>query len=161
MSVFENPAALPRAFVPARVRRVPDPRRRLEEMGSARDFSEESWVSSGDGAPVEENGPAALALRASGSDLVVSADAARRTLIATSIADWPGWTARDASGAPLPVETVNHAFVGVWIPAGRTELRLSYEPRSFRAGLLLFAAGLAACVAAAVLPRRAQRRRGE
>jgi len=163
MSVFENPAALPRAFVPARLRRVPDARRRLEEMRGARDFRAQAWLSSGEGPPEEPNGPAALALRASGNDLILLADAPRRTLVATSIADWPGWTARDASGAVLPVETVDHAFVGVWVPAGRSELRLSYEPRSYRAGLLSLAAGVAACVAAALIGRRprAQRRGGE
>jgi hypothetical protein len=149
--------------VPARLRRVPDARRRLEEMRGARDFRAQAWLSSGEGPPEEPNGPAALALRASGNDLILLADAPRRTLVATSIADWPGWTARDASGAVLPVETVDHAFVGVWVPAGRSELRLSYEPRSYRAGLLSLAAGVAACVAAALIGRRprAQRRGGE
>ena len=86
--------------------------------------------------------------------------APRRTLVATSIPDWPGWTARDAAGATLALETVNHAFVGVWIPAGRDEVRLSYRPRSVRDGLALFAAGAAACVAMAASRRRRHVRRG-
>jgi len=152
MAIFENPRALPRAFVPARLRRLADPGRRLAEMAGASDFAANAWLSS-DGADDEANGPAALSLRASGSDLVVSADAPRRTLVATSIPDWPGWTARAASGEPLEVETVNHAFVGVWIPAGRTEVRLSYRPRSVTYGAVLFAAGIAACLLAAASRR--------
>jgi hypothetical protein len=153
MAIFENPAALPRAFVPARLRRVADPRRRLDEMAASADFGAAAWLSSAGDLTEQPNGPARLALRAVGTDLIVAADAERRTLVATSIADWPGWTARDASGAPLPLETVNHAFVGVWVPAGRTEVRLSYRPRSVRDGMVLFAAGLAASVLLGVARR--------
>ena len=160
MAIFENPGALPRAFVPARLRRVADADRRLAEMAGASDFAATAWLSSSEGAAEEENGPAALTLRASGTDLVIRSQAPRRTLVATSIPDWPGWTARDAGGATLALETVNHAFVGVWIPAGRDEVRLSYRPRSVRDGLALFAAGAAACVAMAASRRRRHVRRG-
>jgi hypothetical protein len=153
MAIFENPRALPRAFVPRRLRRVADARARLGEMARATDFAETAWLSSG-GAPDEPNGPAALALRAPGNDLVISADAPRRALVATSIPDWPGWTARDAGGAALPVEAVNHAFVGVWVPAGKSEVRLSYRPRSVRVGSALFVAGVLACAAIGISRRR-------
>jgi hypothetical protein len=38
MAVFENPRALPRGFVPARLRREPDPKRRLASMAEETDF---------------------------------------------------------------------------------------------------------------------------
>jgi hypothetical protein len=44
-TLLENPRALPRAFVPARVRHQPDERRRLAEMAKAKDFGEVAWVS--------------------------------------------------------------------------------------------------------------------
>jgi len=154
MAIFENPAALPRAFVPARLRRVADADRRLAEMAGASDFAATAWLSSSGSAAEEANGPATLTLRASGTDLVIRSEAPRRTLVATSIPDWPGWTARDAAGSPLTLETVNHAFVGVWIPAGRDEVRLSYRPRSVRDGIVLLAAGAAACVVMAAVGRR-------
>jgi len=154
MAIFENPSGLPRAFVPQRLRRVADPARRLGEMSAAAGFAETAWLSSASDGPAEEtNGPARLSLRAVGTDLVVGADAPRRTLVATSIADWPGWTARDAAGAALALETVNHAFVGVWVPPGKTEVRLFYRPRSVRDGMILVAAGLVACVALATWRR--------
>ena len=129
MAIFENPGALPRAFVPGRLRRVADSDRRLAEMAGASDFAATAWLSSSSatGQAEEANGPARLTLRAPGTDLVIRAEASQRTLVVTSIPDWPGWTARDAAGATLPLETVNHAFVGVWIPAGRTDVRLSYR----------------------------------
>ena len=66
MTIFENPRALPRAFVPSRLRREADPARRLEAMARETDFGETAWIS-GEGAPVEENGsrgPAASRRRA-------------------------------------------------------------------------------------------------
>jgi uncharacterized membrane protein YfhO len=84
-----------------------------------------------------------------GPDFVVEARAAAPTLIATSIPDWPGWTARvDGVGAgaggglPLPTVTVNHAFVGVRVPAGHHVVRLAYRPRSWTLGLGAFGVGV-------------------
>ncbi len=155
MAIFDNPAALPRAFVPRRLRRVADARERLDELARASDFAQTVWVSE-PGTPDEANGEATLFLRSVGPDLVVEARAAAPTLIATSIPDWPGWTAREGERS-LPTVTVNHAFVGVRVPAGEHTVRLAYRPRSWSLGLGAFAAGvllIAAFVAAAATRTR-------
>ena len=74
--------------------------------------------------------------------------------IATTLPDWPGWRA-EAAGAALRIETVNHAFVGMWLPAGKHTVRLTYRPPSFALGLGALAAGLvcAAVIAATARPR--------
>jgi hypothetical protein len=141
MAIFENPRALPRAFVPRRLRRITDARRRLEEMADARDFSETAWLSAGN--PAEQrNGDAQIRLRAVGPDLVVTGTASSPALVATSLPDWPGWTAEEEDGRRLRVETVDHAFVGFWLPAGKHSVRLTYRPRSWNLGLAAFGAGL-------------------
>ncbi|MEP6994179.1 MAG: hypothetical protein ABI968_06615, partial [Acidobacteriota bacterium] len=83
LAVFENPAALARAFVPRRLRRVADPTARIQEMAQAADFGQTVWLSAA-GAPDEANGDAVLRLRTVGPDLVVDAEASGRTLVATS-----------------------------------------------------------------------------
>lgn len=148
MAIFTNPAALPRAFAPHRLRRVADGRRLLEELSRAADFADTAWLSE-PGSPEEVNGEATLLLRASGPDLVIDARAPRRTLIATSIPDWPGWAAREG-GRALPTVTVNHAFVGVYVPAGDHTVRLAYRPRSWSLGLAAFALGAAVCAGMAL-----------
>ncbi len=142
MAIFENPAALPRAFVPRRLRREIEARERLAAMGRATDFAETAWLSSS-GAAEEENGGAALRLREVGPDLLVTASVARRAFVATSLPDWPGWVA-EAGGRKLPVETVNHAFVGFWLAPGEHSIRLAYRPTSWTLGLAAFLAGVAA-----------------
>jgi hypothetical protein len=155
MAIFENPRSLPRAFVPRRLRREPDPGRRLAEMAEAADFSETAWLS-GRGAPEQANGEAVLRLRAVGPDLVISARASSRAFVATSIPDWPGWTAQE-EGRRLPVETVDHAFVGFWLPAGQHSVRLVYRPASWTLGIAAFGAGLVMAGILALAGRSATR----
>jgi len=153
MAIFENPRVLPRAFTPRRIRSEPDAARTLEAMSQASDFSETAWVA-GEAAPEVENVPAGLSLRSVGPDLHVTAEAEGRVFVATSLPDWPGWEARSGSGT-LPLVTVNHAFVGFWLPPGRHVVRLSYRPASFRFGVALSGTALVALAVAALFRRRA------
>jgi uncharacterized protein (TIGR03382 family) len=92
-------------------------------------------------------------VREVGPDLVVEADARDRTLVVTSIPDWPGWRAR-SEDHDLDRTTVNHAFVGFWLPPGRRVVRLSYLPASFALGSAISAAVVAASLLALLLRRR-------
>jgi hypothetical protein len=150
-AVFENPGALPRAFVPRRIRGEPDARKALAEMAEAKDFRQTVWVS-GPSADVA-NGNASLRVREVGPDLVIEADARERVLVATSVPDWPGWRA-EASGRKLQTATVDHAFVGFWLPAGRSVVRLRYLPGSFVAGAALSLLTVLALMLTRLLGRR-------
>jgi hypothetical protein len=158
-TLLENRGALPRAFVPQRVRHQPDPRKRLAEMAGAKDFSETAWLDQpphpnplpeGEGV---KNGPASLRVREVGPDLVVEADARDRTLVATSIPDWPGWRAR-SEDHDLDRTTVNHAFVGFWLPAGHHVVRLHYLPLSWILGSALSPTAVVGLMLTALLRRR-------
>jgi uncharacterized membrane protein YfhO len=92
-----------------------------------------------------------------GPDLVVAGRASSPAFVATSLPDWPGWTARE-DGRELPVETVDHAFVGFWLPAGEHTVRLAYRPRSWTLGLAAFGAGLALASILALAARPATAR---
>ncbi len=155
LALFESRRALPRAFVPRRLRAEPQAAKRLEEMGRTKDFADVAWLDHADSSG-EENGSAALVVREIGPDLVLTADVRRRALVATSVPDWPGWRA-EAAGREVPLTTVNHAFVGFWLPPGHQEVRLRYAPRSFSAGAAL--AGAAFVAAFLVRLRRRTRAR--
>ena len=90
LAIFENPGALPRAFVPRRLRRVADPRRRLAEM-AARDRLRADGVAVGRRAGRRGERRGAVELRAVGPDLCSMRASPRPALIATSMPDWPGW----------------------------------------------------------------------
>lgn len=153
MSLFENPRVLPRAFVPKSIRYEKDPSRTLSEMRGASDFSQTAWVEQAARLPTEENGSALLDLHVVGPDLVVAADASRRAFVATSIPAWPGWRA-DSRGREVRVVVVDHAFIGFFVPPGRSLVRLHYQPRSWNAGLAALAIGLVAAASSAALGGR-------
>jgi uncharacterized membrane protein YfhO len=92
-------------------------------------------------------------VREVGPDLVVEADARDRTLVATSIPDWPGWRAR-SEDRDLELTTVNHAFVGFWLPPGRHAVRLHYLPHSWILGSAFSAAAVVGLMLTALLLRR-------
>ncbi len=156
MALYEDPAALSRAFVAPTIRRVPDGRQALSEMRPARDFSETVWVEEPGRARVEENGRALLELREEGPDLIVAADASAPTLVSTSLPAWPGWTAR-SGGRELDIVPVDHAFVGFFVPRGRSFVRLAYEPPGWTYGLIAFAVGIAALLVTDFRRRRVSR----
>jgi uncharacterized membrane protein YfhO len=74
---------------------------------------------------------------------------------------FPGWHAATPDGIELPVVAVDGAFIGVIVPAGQGELRLSYTSRWFVPGAVIsglaFAAAIAALVRGSQLNRRAPR----
>ena len=152
LAIFANPGALPRAFVPQELRRLNDPAERLAAMRAAPDFAGSAFLA-GAGPAEERNGDAALRIRESGPDLVVEATASARTFVATSLTDWPGWIA-ESEGRALPLETVNHAFVGFWLEPGRHDVRLTYRPTSWALGLAAFSAGGVLCIALALAAAR-------
>jgi hypothetical protein len=152
LSLFENLRALPRAFVPRRLRAEPQAAKRLQEMGEAKDFADVAWLDRAESGE-EENGSAAVTVQEIGPDLLIDADVSKSVFVATSVPDWPGWRA-EAAGREVALTTVNHAFVGFWLPPGRHEVRLHYLPKSFRAGAALALAVLVAGPLVLVLRRR-------
>jgi membrane protein YfhO len=152
LALFENRRALPRAFVPRRIRAEPQVTKQIEEMGETKDFGDVAWVDRADPAG-EENGSAVLTVHEIGPDLVIDADVGKRVLIVTSVPDWPGWRA-GVAGKELALTTVNHAFVGFWLPPGRHEVRLRYLPQSFCAGAALAGAVLVAGLLLVLTRRR-------
>jgi Bacterial membrane protein YfhO. len=152
MAVFENPRALPRAFAPKTIRFESDPSRALAAMAIASDFTEIAWVRAEE-IGERRNGSAEISTREVGPDLLVTVSAPARVFIATSLPDWPGWTA-ESGGTAIRLVTVDHAFVGFWLDLGRKTVRLRYRPASFSYGLASFAIGLAIAAAIGFRTRR-------
>src|SRR5262249_19190877 len=140
--LLENSAVLPRAFVPATVRSVPDGDAILTVLKTITDFSAEGVYSAAPADPPGEairNGPARVTIASSRPQaLALDIDAAAAAVIATSMPAWRGWKAT-LDGAPIEPLMYNAAFLGYHAPAGRHRLELRYVPDSFRAGVLVTA----------------------
>jgi len=57
----------------------------------------------------------------------------RSGFVVISEAKWRGWRAY-VDRHPAKIVTANHAFLGVYVPAGRHKIRLVYLPQSFVIG---------------------------
>jgi hypothetical protein len=157
--LFENPGALPRAFVPRHLRyeasgeaargalgQIPDFAAFgvLEVSDSERDLAGK-WVANGQArVHVESYGAQRLAL---------SIDAGPEgAIVGTSITGWPGWKLR-VDGRRSMLRTYNRAFLAFRVAPGRHSAVLRYWPDGFVLGLALSAATLVACGVSAVLLR--------
>jgi hypothetical protein len=144
--LWENPRALPRAFVPRRVRLGVRPDAEIEEMKAEADFGRRAWIvpPGGDhGPPREEpNGRGWVVAYRHGLGLALTARMRRPGWAVITETAWAGWRAR-LDGREVPLGIGDHAFLALAIPAGWHQAELFYRPRSFEIGLALSAAALA------------------
>lgn len=148
-SLYRNPDALPRWFLPSAAEavpaaEVPDWIARLDDGAKVALLAEEA----GDWRPAGLTGrPRAVeAVTAEPGHLVLrlptpaGVKPAGETLLATSLPGPAGW--RASSGTPV---TVNGAYLGVRLPAAAAEVELRYRPPGFLVGALACLAALAVC----------------
>ncbi|NQV74306.1 YfhO family protein [bacterium] len=150
MFVLENPSVLSRAYLVDRVVTAPS--------------SEELWAKLNDPAflPSSEavvlNAPESLlSLSTAASDststrevqagsysaqhMAFSVNSDReRLLVVSEVYYEPGWTA-EVNGVPAPIVSVDQLLRGVVVPAGQSEVTLSFAPPSFAMGRLLSGIG--------------------
>jgi hypothetical protein len=138
--VLENPHALPRAFVPRRVRYERDEANVLEAMKAVQDFGEVAFIETHLYAPHDApNGPGDVTTR-DNKDFDVNLQNPGWVVISNTA--WRGWRAY-VDGRRVETHFADHAFLGVHVPAGRHRLRLVYLPESFTRGRAISLAALA------------------
>ena len=155
--LWENPRALPRAFIPRQVRAEPTEQQR-EALASIADFAERGVV--GDAGPDwppggwRPNGAATVRIESYRPQrLELAVDARARAVVGTSIPRWPGWRL-EIDGRRAPIFTYNTAFVGFEVPAGARRAELRYLPDGFLAGYAISAGTIAVCLVTIAARRR-------
>jgi hypothetical protein len=161
-TVYENTAALPRAWLVRRVRslsetdalsavrggRLPD--------GTAFQPRRVALVAEGPDVDYGPLDPEARVALSEGSPNGLTATTHSRTPAFLVMADahYPGWRAR-VDGKPAPIVRADHVLRGLPLAAGDHRVELEYRPRSF--GLGMAVSGLALLILA-FAGRRARRR---
>lgn len=126
--VIENHDALPRAFIPRRIR-FERKDQVVQQMSEAGDFADMAWI---EGGPTHEraNGRGAVTIRRKGLEYALRATMESDGWIVVSASAWKGWRAY-LDGRRVETQFANHAFLGVFVPKGTHDIRLVYLPESF------------------------------
>jgi hypothetical protein len=132
--LLENRLAIPRAFIPTIIHE--GSRDVLAGMRTCRDFASEAWIET-DGPPLDlTNGAGVVGVRADGSQLELHTSMRTPGWVVISETAWKGW--RAAIGRqPLKVHFADHAFIGIYVPAGEHDIVLSYHPRAVATGAIV------------------------
>ena len=156
--LIENSRAVDRAFVPRTVRVGVPPDVTLMEMAGEKDYSARAWIRASLENGERANGPGHVTARAIANGYLLDADMLGDGWIVVSTVDWPGWGAY-IDGRRVKTHTANHAFVSVYVPKGRHEVRVVYLPQSFVIGRAITFATLAMLVMAMLFWKRSVRPR--
>lgn len=92
--------------------------------------------------------------QANPTDFRMQVKAPRYSLIASSIPWWPGWKV-ERNGARIDPVRVNGGFLGFVAPPGEIDVRVWYDPWTFRYGSIIAAATLSALLAYPYVSRKA------
>lgn len=155
VALFENATALPRFFFAplAGIEVIPDMTAQLERLKESSFDPQQSVIfsspppefraTSARPAPVEAR--AHLANRRI-NEYSLRVESSQSAVLVLSQMYYPGWKAT-VDGTPVSVYPVNLALTGIIVPAGSHEIRLFFQPRTFRIGLVIsllsaFAVGL-------------------
>ncbi|MBN1656779.1 MAG: YfhO family protein [Anaerolineae bacterium] len=155
-SIYQDPDALPEAWIVHISRLIEDPAARLAALQSPgfdpwREVILERLPAQGHtlpGSPVPTPGRASLR-RDGPAHLTVTVDTAAPGYLVIADTYYPGWQAT-LDGEPAEIYRANHAFRAVAVPAGSHVVVFEYAPLSFRVGAIvtlcstLLLAGLAA-----------------
>jgi len=149
--LLENSRVLLRAFVP-RVVHI-GMNNVIRDMSACRDFGAEAWVETPSLATTAANGSGTVSVRADGSRLLLHASMQSPGWIVVSETAWKGWRATDG-GTPIKLHFADHAFLGMYVPAGDHNIVLSYRPRAVTNGAIVSVAAVVMLVVVAFARRR-------
>ncbi len=157
VTVFENPDALPRAFLVHNAHLAGDAAA-LDEMTQDA-FTPRQTLILADGAPM----PGAGAQRANEQVQIVDYEPERVVLsvhasapgyVLLSDAWYPGWTAR-LDGAAAPIHRADLIFRAVQVDAGVHQIVLEYRPTTFYVGAAVSALAVLVLIGIVLMSRRA------
>jgi len=136
--MYENPHAVPRAYVTHHVERAPESRTLLARL-SAPGFDplRTSYVEGGPDLgpqPTDRPGQSARIVRDESEVVEIETPALEAPgLLVLADSFYPGWHAT-VDGAPAPILPANLLFRGVLLEAGAHRVRFEYRPRSVAIG---------------------------
>ncbi|HYC59720.1 MAG TPA: YfhO family protein [Thermoanaerobaculia bacterium] len=152
--LLENTRVLPRVFLPRRIRYEQQKEHIIFGMSQNTDFADVAWIAAPEYPPHEiVNGRGTLKTRRDGRTWHITADMVDEGWIVLSENAWKGWRAY-VDGKRVNTQYANHAFLGVFVPKGQHEVRVTFQPETFTRGRAITLLTIAGLIAFFVLRRR-------
>jgi hypothetical protein len=147
LSIWENPHALPRAYLASHALKASDENEAAGWLQS-KDFDPRTTVVlQTSELPRTAEGGGGVSWTWRDSDRIeLSVDAKADALLVVSDTDYPGWEA-SVDGVATPILRANLAFRAVAVPGGKHQVTMRFRPRSARVGLILSTLSLAGLLA--------------
>lgn len=158
--VYENTAALPRAYLVPEVRKLPADRVLPTMLAGGWNPAQTAFVAT-DAQVSLAAGPLTGGARVTAHEpdlVVVQASPSRPALLVLADNDYEGWRAT-VDGRETPIVRTNHTFRGVVVPAGSHTVEFTFRPAALYTGFSLYLAGFALLALYAVFLLVANRRR--
>lgn len=166
VSLYEDPNAVPRAFVAPSIVTIEEPDRLLDRL-SVVDPLQVALVEQRVAVPSGADGAAGPSQARISEYLpgrvVIDVSGPRGGLLVLTDQYYPGWQAR-VDGALAPIVRADYLFRGVPVPPGEHRVEFVYRPASFRTGASISSLALATILVLALVSlrrrgvRRARRR---
>jgi hypothetical protein len=152
--IESNPTALARAYFPKVLKDVATPQKELAELTALN--TDVRSIVLGPHPEIRQDPTATVSITFHDEqDMRLHYRAASMSLLRLSIPWFPGWRA-EISGRECPIAIVDHALLGVVVPAGDHDLSVRFHSNYFAAG---FGTSLAGLLIASVLIASARARR--
>jgi hypothetical protein len=159
--IYENTAALPRAYLVGEVVTSTDTTAALDLLADPEFDVARTAVVYGSDLPSLPGGPlegGATITEATPDRLVVRAEASRPALLVLADNYLHGWRAR-VNGEDRPIHMANHTFRGVYVDAGTSEVVFEYRPTELYVGFYIYLVALLALTGYAIRLLVTRRRR--
>ncbi len=160
LHVYDNPTALPHAYVAHQVEVVPDGQAALLRLTKSDYDPAQSTVVEGplQGASPSGKGISPADIRMYSSQrVVIDSDSPEDGVLVLTDSYYPGWRAF-VDGKAAPIYHGNYLFRAVPVPAGKHTVEFVYYADSFKIGLLVSGATAALLVLSAAFAVRRKRR---
>jgi Bacterial membrane protein YfhO len=133
--LLENTRVLDRVFIPRRIRYEKTKENILFGMSKNEDVADITWIEAPEYAPHEiGNGRGTIDVKREGlRTWNIKAEFLEDGWIVLSEAAWKGWRAY-VDGKRVETRYANHAFLGVFVPKGKHDVRVVYQPEAFTRG---------------------------